>query len=146
LALSIDDIDFGGDDIIYKTLDTGRKSKPDLTGILTKLGEFTNLKLWSSGDFNTKTYKIHYTINVLGYETDAQIFEYFWNVLNATVTTEFKRYKNTKEYRDHNRNYQGRSIRKAFMTGLMRKVNDKLDDRIEENRKVVTSNGTAIVA
>lgn len=144
-ALTIDDIDLGGDEIIYEVIDTGRKSKPELSGVLMKLAEFANVKLWVSKKYNVETRNSNYTINFIGYETDIDIFKYFWSMLNTSFEFDYAAYKNTSDFADANSRYHGRAVRKSFVNGFTRGVNDILEDLIEQNETVVTSNGTALV-
>lgn len=143
-ALTIDDIDLGGDDIVYRTIDTGGKNAPELSSILMSLSEFTNLKLWvkPATRYNKKS---TYIINMVGYEQDVEIFEYFWGVVNKVFESEYENYKNSEEYENFNKVYHGRAIRKGYVKGFTNKVNATLDKLTGENEYVVTRSGTALV-
>lgn len=140
-SLSIDDIELGDDDIVHEVIDTGRRQRPDLSGILSSLSKFMCVKLWVSTP--SKYYKADtYKINLLGYETDIELFKYFWSILNTTVDSEYRKYRKSPE---RPRGVHGKRLRTSFVYGFTSSVNETLWDLVEENEHFVTKSGTELV-
>lgn len=143
-GLTLDDIQLGQEDITYKVIDTGGKQRPVTNFMLVNLAEFLGVKVWVSSA-NRYDRNSTFRINVLGYETDVEMFEFFNKVLEATFEGEWDRYKETAEYANANRMYHGKSIRTSFLRGFCNEVNEKLETLIEEGQSFKTKSGTALV-
>ena len=146
-ALSIEDVELDDEKIIHKCIDTGRKNKPEFNP-LTPLADFCNVKLWVTPPARRRRVGTfgNYAINIIGYETDIQIFEYFWNMIVNTLEAEYERFKQTAEGKSYLAEYHGRQVRASFRNGFVSEVNNKLDDLSADAMETqVTKSGTALV-
>ena len=142
-ALSIDDIDIGNDDIVHEVITTEKYIKPETSGCITTLAEFTNCKVWVNS--GKKWANLKYRINLLGYEQDVALFKHFWNMINYVHEVEYNAYTKTSEYEYDNKFYHGRALRKSFTVGFVDKVYYTLNDLVKKNENIVTRSGTALV-
>lgn len=137
-GLTMDDIEFADNDIKHNVIDTGRKNRPELYRIIASLGRFTSVKVWVSPahrGIKSSTYEI----NILGYEQDMQLFEYFWNTLNSTYVYAVKKF--VASARGH-----GNSARKSFAAGYVSEIGCKLRDlATEQETQMVSKSGTELV-
>lgn len=141
-GLSIDDIELADEKIMLKKIVTKSKNRPEIGSVLVRLAEFASVKVWATpGMRYSKNSK--YVINILGYEQDLELFEYFYNMLTVVFETSYEQFKTTPEFKSSAAH--GRAIRKSFSIGFCNSVNGTLRSLIDEAKQVTTKSGTALI-
>jgi len=143
-ALTIEDIDLNGEDLIHAVIRSDNKKRPPMHDNLVYLAAFTSVKVWIStaSKYDPES---RFETNIIGYENDVEMFKFFYHTIERAWLNEWTTYRTTKEFRDQNRTYHGKSISNSFKVGFMRGIGDKLIDLIKDVKQTKTKSGTALV-
>jgi hypothetical protein len=143
-ALSIEDIELGDEKILHKVIETGRNNKPELLGITMALAEFLSLKIWVMRPRRYNRIQ-SFSINLIGYENDLELFEFFWDMLNRVYLNEYESFKNSSKGAAALANFHGRKVRASFRNGFVNVICSRLTKLAADTKTNVTKTGTALV-
>ena len=144
-ALSIDDIELAESDIVHIKIDTGSKNRGELDGCLMNLAKLYSCKIWTETPYKWAKVKNNVLLNVIGYDTDVELFKHFHKVIGKVYEASFNKYKTTNEYKLLVTKYHGKVIRSQYRTGFVVKLHNMIEEFIKTNGVVKTKSGTSIV-
>lgn len=83
-------------------------------------------------------------IAFFGFENDAKLAGYFYELIAKTALSEAKAYKKSDEYKVNAKRYHGRSIVSSFVKGFLYRIGLKMQE-LYENRKSSIPDGMGIM-
>lgn len=142
-GLSLDDIEMGQEEVVYKQIDAGSKRAGVTQYMNVRLAEFLGVKFWNSPSRRSGR---NHLFCVIGFEADVAMFEFFQNMLTRVFESEWAAFKTTNEYGDAKyRGVHGKSIRATFLHNFTHAVNDTLMELVEQGESFKTKSGTSLV-
>ena len=144
-GLSITDVELRAEKCVTNSINSGQKNRGGMARIAVRLAQFCNCKVWSEQrrDENGKIVSYH---QFFGLESDTQIAQYFYDMIKAVMEAETARFKKTAIYDDAQYHSGGRRRATAsFISGFARRINERLQDMIDERDGEYRSTGSDLI-
>jgi hypothetical protein len=109
--------------------------------ILLSIADFCDIRIWTNLHFSRRRLETGFTM--FGHETDCQMAEYLYTVIDAAVESETKIFKKSPAYRIS----AGKTSSTSFQSGMISRISHRLRTMKEEMTKEQESNatGTALI-